>query len=307
MWLFAITFVIGLNCFAQDKLTAESKHKNLFKFIEVPKIRGMPLQSTDIEKLRISLSLEILESLNSGSAQEAQCILGRVVDGQINSQHLEIASEMLSRYEYHETGYLPCKATKKKTSMQELNTISENLWKNRLFRNENPSGYCRGRAFLISKILDDSGIKSKMITMKGNILATYKKKSGFQVAPYLEHYANIVEVEENGKIVEFVIDPMFTEKPITLEEYIELVKFPSMPISYEIKHQTYTDKLTPPLKDETCQYNVKLLKDYEDAIKASIDGPSDNIGSEKTYKTATQAKKDYIKETLEFNSNQMQK
>lgn len=290
--------------FGRDLTPMPEKHRKLFDFIEVTKLPGPPLLTSDIEKLRVTLSLEILSKINNGTSAEVQCIVNNLTDGKPTSRHLEEISEMLERYEYNESGYIPCKADLEILTTKDLKNITAKLWKNKLLRNEFPSGYCRGRAFLTSKILDDMGLKSKNFKIKrGNtILATYKTKDGFKLETYLEHFANVVVVRESGIDVEYVIDPMFTEGPVRLDEYMKSVTFPGIPLEYEIKHQSYADKLSPPLTDEVCRYNVKLLKDYENSIQESLANPPPSKGLSEVFKTPQEAKESYIKTTLEFNS-----
>ncbi len=153
---------------------------------------------------------------------------------------------------------------------------------------------------LTSKILDERGFSSKMLIVKGNIFATYKTAAGFKGVSYLEHFANIVEVKENGKTTNYVIDPMFTEKPIPLTDYLALLSIPGSFNHYEIKHQSYADKLTPPLTDEACQYNIKLLEDYEAALKDSLKNALPPQTSDKIYESRAEAKEAYLKTTAEF-------
>lgn len=289
--------------FGQDFGAIPEKHRKLFEFIEVPKLPGSPLLTSDIEKLRVALSIEVLREINNGTSAKVQCIVNNLTNGKTRSRHLEEISEMLERYEYHESGYIPCKAEHEFLTSKDLKNITDKLWGNEILRNEFPSGYCRGRAFLTSKILDDIGFKSKMLTIKRGktILTTYKTKDGFKLKAYLEHFANIVVVRENGIDVKYVIDPMFTEGPMKLDEYMKSVTFPREPLEYEIKHQSYADKLSPPLSDEVCKYNVKLLKDYEDSIKESLVDPITALESRKVFKTSKEAKDVYIKGIIKFN------
>lgn len=298
-----LTFFISI-VFGKDLGQIPEKHKKLFEFIKVPKIQGIPLLTSDVENFKVALSLEILNEINNGTSIQVQCIVNNLTDGKTTVQHLEEISEMLERYEYHESGYSPCKAEIETLTKNDLKDITEKLWKNTLLHNEFPSGYCRGRAFLASKILDDMGFKSKILTIKRGqpILATYKTKDGFKLATYLEHFANVVVVRENGKDVEYVIDPMFAEEPMPLNKYLKSATIsPGNPLEYDIKHQSYADKLSPPLSDEVCRYNVKLLKDYEESIKDSLVNPIQQAPSQ-VFKTSQEAKDDYIKKIMEFNS-----
>jgi hypothetical protein len=288
--------------FGEDWPNWPSKHKKLFESIKLPDLPGIRPYESDVEKLRIALSLEVLSKINRSTAPEVQCIVNNLTEGNTSVYHLDIISEMLERYDYHDSGYLPCKATREVLTNEELKNISEKIWKNKLLRNEIPSAYCRGRAFLTSKILDDMGMKSKMLIMKGDIIATYKTHAGFKVDAYNEHYVNVVNVEESGVNTEYVIDPMFTDGPIELSKYLKLTSFPGMPLQHETKHQTYADKLSPPLNDEICRYNVKLLKDYEDAIKESLDRPSQESKG-RTFESSQEAKEAYVQEILKFNAS----
>jgi hypothetical protein len=302
--LISLTFCSVIT-FGQEASRIPEKHRKLFEFIEFPKYPGIPLLTSDIEKLKVALTLNILSEINNGTSAKIQCVLNNLTDGKTTPQHLEVISEMLDRYEYHESGYTPCRAKHEVLTKKDLKNITEKLWKNLLLRNEFPSAYCRGRAFITSKILDDMGLKSKnLIIKKGQtILATYKTKDGFKLASYLEHFANIITVRENGVDVEYVIDPMFAEEPIKLDEYIKSATFPGVPLEYEIKHQSYTDKLSPPLSDEVCRYNVKLLKEYENSLQESVVNPAPEA-LRKAFKTSQEAKDDYIKTIIQFNDAQ---
>ena len=279
------------------------KHRKLFEFIDIPVLPGPPILTTDIEKLQIALSIEVLGKINQSTSVEVQCIVNNLTDGKTTSRHLEQISEMLERYEYHDSGYISCKADHEFLTNKDLKNIKDKLWENELLRNEIPSEYCRGRSFLTSKILDDMGFKSKILSIKRGktILATYKTKDGFKLDAYLEHFANIVVVRENGKDVEYVIDPMFTEGPVQLDEYIKSATFPGEKLEYDFRHQSYADKLVPPLSDEICKYNVKLLKDYENSIQESLVTPPPTF-LKKAFKSPEEAKKSYIKTIREYNS-----
>lgn len=279
-----------------------AKHKQLFEFIPLHEVPLGKLITSDAEKLKLSLSLEILNTINKTSPQDMYCLLKDLTGESISVQHLDIISEMLNRYEYHESGYVPCQASNQNLSTTDLKKISTHLWQNQILKNEAPSGYCRGRAYLTSKILDDLGFKSKMLTMRGNIFGAYKTKSGYKSASYYEHFVNIVEVKENDTIIDYVIDPMFTDGPLPLKDYLELVSLPIFESpAYKIKHQTYADKLAPPTKDESCQYNVKLLEDYKSTIEESLKNPSPHQGhGDKTYKSPLEAKDAYVKTQLDF-------
>ncbi len=284
-----------------DPNSFSTKHKKLFEFIKLPKYPGMPLLTTEAEKFKLSLSLEILNRINTTDPREMNCLISDLTDRPITSYHLEIISEMLDRYDYHESGYVPCKASSKILSVDDLKEIESAIWENPLLKNEFPSAYCRGRAYLTSKILDDLGYKSKMLNMKGNIFGAYKVKAGYKVATYLEHFVNIVEVKKNDKITEYVLDPMFTDGPLPLQEYIKLTSIPVYETpSYNIKHQTYADKLAPPLQDESCKYNLKLLEDYQSALKESLNNPSPLQGGNQVYNSVIEAKDAQVKALQSF-------
>ncbi len=287
-----------LMAYGQGLNSLPAEHKQLFNFIKLPSTIGAPILTEDAEKLKIKLSLEVLNRINSTNPQDMACVIEDLELGHdITTYHLNIISEMLNRYEYHESGYIPCKAVKSNLSTAELDQIKDNLWKNPLLVNEYPSGYCRGRAFLISKNLDDLGFKSKMITMRGTVFATYKVKGGYKAQSYLEHFANVVEVQDK----QYVLDPMFTDGPVLLDEYIKLVTLPPHDSPrYTFHHQSYADKLTPPLMNESCQYNIKLLKDYQQTIEESLKTPSQHFGDARIFKSHAIAKEAYSKSILNF-------
>lgn len=274
------------------------KHKQLFHFIKLPPTMGVPMLTVKSEELKLKLSFEVLKRINTTNPEDMTCVLEDLKLGSdITKYHLDIISEMLNRYEYHESGYIPCKATKSNLSGADLDQIKNTLWKNPLFVNEYPSGYCRGRSLLISKELDNLGFKSKMIEIRGTIFATYKIKQGYKSQPYLEHFANVVEVQ--GK--QYVLDPMFTDGPVPLDEYIKHVTVrPYEPPRYVLHHQSYADKMTPPLMDETCQYNVNLLKDYRDTVEESIKSPVQHYGDATIYKSHEKAKEAYTEAVIKF-------
>lgn len=305
MWkiFIPIIFFASISASGGDFPNWSPEHKKLFELVKIPQFPGMPLTTENIKKLRMSLSVEVLSQLNKSTSFEAKCLLENVAGEEITIRHLNEISEMLERLAYYESGFIPCKSTKEILNSEELEEITKMLWQSKLLKNEYPSGNCRGRAFLTSKLLDDYGVKSKTISLNGNIYGSYEVKNGFKIASYYEHFANIVEVNQNGKIEKFVIDPMFTSKPILLDDYLTLISPAALnsPIKFEIKHQTYADKLDPPLKDETCQYNVNLLKDYEEALKDSIDNPSGFQGPNTVYKSRIEAIDKSVQQLLDFN------
>lgn len=303
MWKLSFPLFLLLNSFlvmAQVN-SLPAKHKQLFEFIKLPESIGIPLLTTEVEKFKMSLSLDVLNKINNTNPHDMQCLVDDLTDGKTSAYHLAIVSEMLNRYEYHESGYIPCKASRKSFSSDDLKKIKPLLWGNPILKNEFPSAYCRGRAYLTSKILDDLGFKSKMLTMRGNIFGTYKVKDSYKSALYLEHFVNVIEVVENNKTSEYVLDPMFTDGPLPLKDYLKLVTLPiSESPRYEIKHQSYADKLAPPLQDESCQYNLKLLEDYESAIVEGLKEPTIYQGGVETYESPAKAKEAQVKTLLEF-------
>ena len=300
---FLVSIIFSISVLGQNQSDWSAKQRQLFEFIELPQYPGMPLLTSEIEKFQVALSLEVLNRMNSATAQDMKCMLVDLVpDKNISVYHLDIISEMLNRYEYHESGYTPCEATKDVLNSKELSKIKSALWSDSILKNEYPSGHCRGRAFLTSKKLDDLGFKSKILTLKGNIFATYKTGTGFRSASYLDHVVNVVKVKENNQTTEYVLDPMFTEEPIPLEQYLEMTSLPIYGVNkHEFKHQSYADKLAPPLQDEVCQYNINLLNDYETTIRESLKKPiSLNQGPSKIYVNHEEAKKDQNQIILNF-------
>jgi len=211
---------------------------------------------------------------------------------------------MLDRLEYHESGYIPCKASRETIPLVDLENSTRDLWKSNLLRNEFPSGYCRGRAFLISKMLDDRGIKSQILTLSGYLVGAYAAKGGYRVESYLEHFVNIIEVDQDGSLSKFVIDPMFTDRPVPLAEYLRFISPPQlqMPMQHKIMHQSYADKLDPPFTDKKCQYNIKLLKDYESEIAQSLVSPPPSSGPKTVFNSREKAIDSTVRALLEFNA-----
>ncbi len=133
---------------------------------------------------------------------------------------------------------IPCNPKSQETvSMEKLDMIFNKLKSNPGFNNDHPSGHCFSRTYLISKELDDMGVKSKQLHINGWILGAYQKNNYFAPESYDVHKVNIVKVESLNGPKEYVIDPMFLDHPIELEEYKKSISLDGYPNSYSIRDQ----------------------------------------------------------------------
>lgn len=279
-----------------------SKYESLFKFVKLSEDTYFPMLTEDKDAFKLQLSFEVLEKINKTEAEDMQCTLLEIIpSGEIKADHLAMIAEMLDRYDYHQSGYTPCQANRTSIDKHELIQLTSKLWSNKSLKNENPEGYCRGRAYLTSKLLDEMGIQSNILEIKGHIFASYKVDGAHVGMSYLEHFVNIINVKEGNTTKQYVIDPMFTDGPIQMEKYRKKMSIDLYPeTKYKIHHQSYCDKLAPPLRDNKCQYNKKLLKDYQKAIDETKNKKAKYF---KKYKSHQAAKKDHKKALIKFNKS----
>ena len=172
--------------------------------------------------------------------------------------------------------YSPCSASKNSFLPDEVKKIANLLWSNPLLRNKNPGGACFQRASLISKLLDENGFKSEKIILKNNIFAPDKTPEGYRAIRYDVHIANVITVEKSlGNFSKYVLDPMFSDEPMPIEKYIEMVSITNadQPTSVKIVSQTYEADKTSfefdpiPESIKSCQYNSIIIEENKTKLQ----------------------------------------
>ena len=179
-----------------------------------------------------------------------------------------------------------CKARKEYIEDEDWDKIKSILWNDRRFRNESPDGICHERATLLSYELDRMGYKSEKIYIGGSILTSIKRDKGYQSYRYGNHIANIVTIrEKDGTLKKYVLDPMFSDGLMEIEEYIKSLalpdaKFPDSPFVLQ-KNLTY--RIVPghtepnpalPLNLQQysnlayCGFSKKILENYRKTISS---------------------------------------
>lgn len=160
-------------------------------------------------------------------------------------------------------------------SIESLNAIYEELKNDRMLRNSSPGGLCFDRTYLISKKLNDLGIASEQLIASGWIIGAFEFEGHYGVEGYDRHNANIVYVENDGNTEPYVIDPMFFDAPIPLEEYKSRISVEEIENHYQIVPQSYR------MRDEreSCSYNEALLTISENKIHDLLDTVSESGGS----------------------------
>ncbi len=178
---------------------------------------------------------------------------------------------------------LPCMASKSYLTMKDWKKIKKNIWSDKKFRNSNPNGECNARATLLSVKLDQLGYKSEKILLKGNkIAASFKTKNGYVVYPYTTHTANVISLmNDKGTISRYVLDPMFTDDLVSIEDYLKGFSCPDQPpLEFIIFEQTsepawerrtdedYIIKENITVREnETCGYQKTIIMGAEKLIR----------------------------------------
>lgn len=256
---------------------------------------------------RQKLNLEALRLISQGDVLKRNCKIVELTGGDVAKWHLEEVSEMLQRMTYHDAGYTKCKATKTSINENELQEMKEQLWSMDILRNGNPAGYCRGRTEIILKILDEKGLKSKKVYKYGPTVGAYKVDDGYKLAQYLDHVVNQISVKTSEGLKDYIIDPMFSEKPLPKEAYLEMVRTDKgTNLKIEVKNQTHIDKIPPRIKGDECKYNVKIQKEYRKLLEESVDQEPDPWLAPHVFKSAKEAL-DYNKEEISRRVNEFSK
>lgn len=180
----------------------------------------------------------------------------------------------VSLVKYSDT--IPCNQSAKDVmSLDELNEISNKLENNNDYNNDHPNGACFSRTYLISKELNDLGFKSKQLQIAGWILGSYQKGKYYGVEGYPIHKANLVKVNTPEGIKEYVIDPMYLDAPIPLDEYKNQISNKNVKNEYRVLDQDDNESLYTEesgirknlAKQESCSYNAYLLQREKDLVK----------------------------------------
>lgn len=147
---------------------------------------------------------------------------------------------------------LKCQATKAVIKESEMKMIYSELRSNKLFNNNFPAGNCFDRAYLVSKELDSKGIKSSQFLINDHVVAAYRTDNRYKAESYPVHIANIVQVDVNGKVVEYVFDPIYFDSPLTLTEYKKKVLInANTPYVMKLSQDFHEKKQT----SNECSYN----------------------------------------------------
>lgn len=171
---------------------------------------------------------------------------------------------------------IPCNQSSKDIiSLDELNKMFNKIKKKKIYNNDHPNGACFSRTYLISKELDDAGFKSKQLQISGWILGAYQKGKYYGAEGYPVHKANLVKVNTSEGIKEYVIDPMYMNGPIPLDEYKNQVSIDSVKNEYRVLDQDDNEWLYSEsggkrknlAKQESCSYNAFLLEREKAIVK----------------------------------------
>lgn len=128
---------------------------------------------------------------------------------------------------------------KKHMTLESLNNVFNQLKTDRRFRNSSPGGLCFDRTYLISKRLNDLGFASKQLVMTGWIIGAFEFEGYYGVEGYDIHNANVVYVDNNGEVGPYIIDPMYFDRPIPLEEYLRRTSVQGIENHFKIVPQTF--------------------------------------------------------------------
>lgn len=174
---------------------------------------------------------------------------------------------------------VPCNQNSKSVvSLAELNKVFDQLKEKEIYNNDHPNGMCFSRTYLISKELDDLGIKSQQLQISGWIMAAYKKGMYYGTEGYPIHKANLVTVDTGEGEEIYVVDPMYFDRPISLEQYKKIVSIPSIKNQYLVLSQDDNEALYKSnlsrekiVGYKSCTYNKYILEEEKSKVMLPAD------------------------------------
>lgn len=220
----------------------------------------------------------IQNSYSSVSLTEMQSILGQV------TKHVARTSKKI-----------PCNNKTAKITKDDLNKIHTHLLSNNLYKNDFPGGNCFDRAYLLSKELNDKGIDSEQLLINDYVVAAYETSSGYSAESYPVHIANVVTVKEGSDLNKYVIDPMYFDRPVTLEEYKRIVFFNPKSKYYSFQRQDYNAAED---RQHDCSYSEFRLEEARQNILSSQENRPP-LGLSVSYKTAEDALSEFRKKMMD--------
>jgi hypothetical protein len=166
--------------------------------------------------------------------------------------------KILQKYAIEEMGTSPCRATRDEIPLEELDRAYRELLQ---IPNMQPDfmgvGVCDLRGLIISKFLDDRGIKSKQLYIYPPIVAPHRRSEGFDVRSYNGfHVVTTVKVRDfSGRVREYVLDPAHTDGPLPLEEYANNVFFDAKKTHHGNQVGYYQTAFGKFFKPAECKYD----------------------------------------------------
>ena len=169
-----------------------------------------------------------------------------------------------------------CRATEKAIPQAKWAELKEKIWADKRFRNLNPNGEYE---------LDRMGFKSEKIILTGGVNAPLKRPDGYSVYTYPAHTANVVTIKDQSGEKQYVLDPMFTEDLVPVEEYKAMLNCPDkQPLAHKISAQTSEPawKKTTTSEKDACIYSDVFLKSSRELVKVN-ERVESQIGSGRLY------------------------
>ncbi len=176
-------------------------------------------------------------------------------------------------------------------------SLKEEIYANELLTDKEPKGDCFKRASLIAFYLDSKGYKSeKIMFAPSSQIASFKEhEDGWEALYYSNHIANVVSIQENGRIKKYVLDPMFEKELVPIAEYVEssssfstdLLNYELLPMNYEYNNES---QLPRPNFKAPCSFSKVLLETYRNEI-SKVGRYSDTVRVR--FKTKEMAKYSY--------------
>ena len=179
--------------------------------------------------------------------------------------------EALEKFDKKAKG-IACRAKEAAIPKAKWAEIKQKIWSDKRFRNINPNAECNARATLLSYELDRMGFKSEKIILSGGVHAPLKRPDGYSVYEYPAHTANVVTIKDAGSEKKFVLDPMFTEDLVPVEEYTKMLACPGGPIPmHSVSAQTSEPawKKTTKTKKDACVYHETFLESSRKLVEVN--------------------------------------
>lgn len=272
--------LFSFTIFAQDLEQIFSYYERTLPKSYIGQLKRIKIEGSSSKRMD---ELEVLLEKSSSPEDLISCIQNSYEFVSITEMQTILAR--VSKHIAQTSKRIPCHDKNKEASKDELNKIYALLLKNNLYKNDFPGGNCFDRAYLISRELDAKGLQSEQLLINDYVVAAFETSSGYSAESYPVHVANVLTVKEGEALIKYVIDPMYFDQPVPLDEYKKTVLINSNSKFYSLERQDYNSSEG---KQIDCSYSEFRLEEARQNIISSQENkpsPSQKV----IYKTAQEA------------------